>query len=84
MEMTLTERQEDELAALVANGEFASPQEALRHLVDEALELRAWGDEAWAKPLVDEAMAQIERGEVVTSEEHRTRIDALLAGFRPA
>ena len=31
-------------------------------------------DMAWAKPYVDEARAAVARGDVLTIEEHRTRI----------
>jgi putative addiction module component (TIGR02574 family) len=37
-------------------------------------------DLTWAKPYVDEAIAEVERGEVVTLEEHDARMDAR---FRP-
>jgi hypothetical protein len=37
---------------------------------------------AWAKPYVDVALAQVERGEVMTREEHETRIEARLAAMR--
>jgi antitoxin ParD1/3/4 len=36
-------------------------------------------DLAWAKPYVDQALAEVERGEAVTLEEHDTQIDALMA-----
>jgi antitoxin ParD1/3/4 len=38
-------------------------------------------DMAWAKPYVDEALAQVERGEVITLEEHRAHMAALLASL---
>jgi antitoxin ParD1/3/4 len=49
-------------------------------LIDERIaELSIEEDDlAWAKLLVDEALAQVERGEVLTLEEHRTRNAALL------
>jgi antitoxin ParD1/3/4 len=31
------------------------------------------GDMAWAKPLVDEGLRALERGDVLTLEEHRAR-----------
>lgn len=39
---------------------------------------REHGDLAWAKPYVDEADAEIERGDSVTLEEHEARMDAVL------
>ncbi len=36
-------------------------------------------DLAWAKPLVDEALAGVDRGEVMTRAEHRARMDARLS-----
>jgi putative addiction module component (TIGR02574 family) len=42
---------------------------------------REQGDLAWAKPYVDEADAEIERGASVTLEEHEARMDALLVRF---
>jgi antitoxin ParD1/3/4 len=38
----------------------------------------AHDDLAWAKPYVDEAIAQVERGEVMTLDEHNARMDALM------
>ena len=34
---------------------------------------------AWAKPYVDEALAEVERGDVITLEEHEARNEARLA-----
>ena len=39
----------------------------------------ALDDLAWAKPYVDEALAQIERGEGMSLEEHEARMTALMA-----
>lgn len=36
-------------------------------------------DLAWAKPYVDEALAECGRGEIMTLEDHDARIDALVA-----
>ena len=40
---------------------------------------RQRGDLAWAKPYVDEADAEIARGDFVTLEEHEARMDAVMA-----
>jgi antitoxin ParD1/3/4 len=39
-------------------------------------------DLAWAKPYVDEALAAVARGDVITLEEHKRRIAALLADLK--
>jgi antitoxin ParD1/3/4 len=69
----------------VANGDFASVEEATRQLIDEALAERALDesdDMAWAKPHVDEALAEVERGEVITLEERKARNEARLAAMK--
>lgn len=85
MSITLTPDQEAWLEAHVATGEFASIEEAARHLIDQRIAELATGyedDMAWAKPLVDEARAAIARGEVFTLDEHRARNAARLAALR--
>ena len=80
--VTLTPEQEAWLEARVANGDFASPEAAVRQLLDASMADHAkveHDDLAWAKPYVDEAIAQVERGEVLSLEEHNARIDALMA-----
>ena len=37
---------------------------------------------AWAKPYVDEALAEVARGEEISLEEHKARDAARLAAFR--
>jgi antitoxin ParD1/3/4 len=80
MTITLTADQEASLSALVAAGDFASIEEAARALLDERLAEReiAADDFAWAKPFIDEAEADIARGNVLTLEEHRARMAARL------
>jgi antitoxin ParD1/3/4 len=78
--VTLTPEQEAWLAARVAKGDFASPEAAVRHLLDASMAdyVKIEQDDlAWAKPYVDEAIAQVERGEVVTLEEYNAHMDAL-------
>jgi antitoxin ParD1/3/4 len=83
MTIALTPEQHTWLAAHVASGEFPTIEEAVRQLLDERIAERAAEEEeddfAWAKPLVDEAIAQIERGEFMTLEEHEASIKAHLA-----
>jgi antitoxin ParD1/3/4 len=90
MPITLTPEQEIWIKAHVATGAFASVEEAARQLIDERIaELaRDVGDEqddmAWAKPLVDEGLAALERGDFTTLEEHKARNAARLAARRLA
>lgn len=85
MAITLTPEQEVWIKAHVAMGQFASFEEAARQLIDDRiaqLAEQAEDDMAWAKPFVDEAVGAVERGEVVTLEEHRQHNAELLATLR--
>jgi antitoxin ParD1/3/4 len=85
MPITLTPEQEAWIQAHVAAGDFASIEEAARQLIDDRIaELAAVDDDdmAWAKPLVDEARADIARGDVITIDEHRARNVARRAALR--
>ena len=85
MTITLHPEQEARLNALVATGSFASVEEAARQLIDERIaELADDQDDdmAWAKPLVDEAIAAVERGEIVTLEEHNAHMARVLASLK--
>lgn len=85
MTITLTYEQEAWLKAHVARGDFSSIEEAARQLIDERIAERATeeGDDlAWAKPCVDEALADLERDDVITLEEHEARTKALLAAIK--
>lgn len=65
MQITVEREQEDVLREFVATGRFSSVEEAVRAAIDQ---LRfAEDDLSWAKPLVDEAIAEIERGESIPS-----------------
>jgi antitoxin ParD1/3/4 len=82
MTITLDPDQEAWLEARVASGDFASVEEAARRLIAERiaeLALEENDDMAWAKPYVDEALAEVERGEVISFEEHEARNDARLS-----
>jgi antitoxin ParD1/3/4 len=82
MTITLDPDQEAWLEARVASGDFASVEEAARRLIAERiaeLALEESDDMAWARPYVDEALAEVERGEVMSLEEHEARNDARLA-----
>jgi antitoxin ParD1/3/4 len=87
MTMTITLRPDQEawLQARVARGDFASIEEAARHLIDERMRERAAGegdDLTWTKPHLDEARAAIARGDTVSLDEHKSRNAARLAAIR--
>lgn len=82
MPITLTPDLEDWITARVAEGEFGSLEDGVRRLVEERIaELDLEDDEfAWAKPLVDEGLADIERGDTLSAEEFGLRTAEALAG----
>jgi antitoxin ParD1/3/4 len=75
MTISLTPEQQAWIVARVARGDFASVEAAVRQLIDERIAEQSIEDDdlAWAKPLVDEAIAGAERGDVITLEEHKAR-----------
>jgi Arc/MetJ-type ribon-helix-helix transcriptional regulator len=77
MTITLTPEQQKRLEAAVAAGQFASVEEAVRFAVDQ-LAVDDLGDLSWAKPYLDEARAQIARGESHSVEEVFAETDAWL------
>ena len=80
MTITLTPEQLAWLNAEVGRGHFQSVEEAVRQLIDQGIAQRMVDDDlAWAKPLVDEALADVARSDVMTLEEHEARTDAPLA-----
>jgi Arc/MetJ-type ribon-helix-helix transcriptional regulator len=80
MNITLTGEQESALSSLVAAGDYPSIEEAARALLDERLSLNELEEPDFevTRALLAEAEADIEAGAVMTLEEHRTRIEALL------
>lgn len=85
MLISLTPEQQAWLAAQVERGEFRSIDEAARQLIDERIAERmaeAGDGLAWAKPYVDEALAEVARGEGMTLEEHKARNAARLAALK--
>ena len=84
MSITLTPDQEAWLQAHVATGDFASVEEAARQLIDERIVEREIEDDDldWAKPLVDEELAALERGEFISLDEHKARNAARLAALK--
>jgi antitoxin ParD1/3/4 len=85
MAITLKPDQEAWLQAHVAAGDFASVEEAARQLIDERIAERLVdeGDDlVWAKPYVDEALAEVVRGDVMTLEDHEARNDMRRAAMK--
>jgi len=84
MVITLTPEQEAWVTAHVERGEFTSIEAAVRQLVDERIaEIALEEDDfTWAKPYVDEGIAALERGDVMTLEEHKARNTARLAALK--
>ncbi len=77
MVVTLTREQEQWLGARVAMGDFPTIEEAARRLLDERIaELGEFADYdfAWARPRVDKAREAVARGEVMTLQEHKSRV----------
>lgn len=68
MNIKLPPEQEQWLNARVAEGEFTSPEAAVRQMIAERMAFAA-DDFAWAKPYVDEARAAVARGEFVSVDE---------------
>jgi antitoxin ParD1/3/4 len=85
MTITLTPEQQARLEAYVARGDFPSIEDAARQLIEERLAERAVEEEddlSWAKPYVDQARAEIARGEGISLEEHRRRNAERLAALK--
>ena len=59
-------------------------QRARCALIDERIAERSIEDDdlLWAKPLVDKAVAEAERGHVISVDEHKARNAARLAAMR--
>jgi antitoxin ParD1/3/4 len=62
MNIPLPPDQEDWLKAQVAAGRFASLEEAVASAV-AGLQAQEALDDTWAKPLIDDALAALDRGE---------------------
>jgi antitoxin ParD1/3/4 len=84
MTVTLTPEQIAWIDAHVARGDFPSVEDAVRQLIDERIAERSVEDDnlAWAKPFVDAAIAEAERGDVMSLDEHKARNRARLAAMR--
>ena len=85
MLVSLTPGQQAWLDAHVARGDFASVEDAARRLIDERIAERAAeekDDLAWAMPDVNQALADVACGDVLSRDEHRTRNAARLTAFK--
>ena len=76
MHIELTKDHEDWLRSQVAAGRYASLEEAIAEAID-ALKNEE-DDLAWAKPLVEEGRAELDRGEAVSADEVFARVEAHL------
>lgn len=74
MNVSLRREQQEWLEELVRTGVYESVEEAVASILAQHMDLEI-DDLAWAKPLVDEARAEFARGEFMTLEEHRARME---------
>jgi antitoxin ParD1/3/4 len=81
MEIDLTPAQRAWLEAKVSKGEFASLEEAASAAITESMAMDI-DDLEWAKPYVDRAREDVQRGDVLPLEEHRGRMAARLDGHK--
>jgi Arc/MetJ-type ribon-helix-helix transcriptional regulator len=70
MTITLPRDQQEWLEARVRAGTYHSVDEAVASIIAEHMCLEI-DTLSWAKPLVDETLASLERGEGMTLDEHR-------------
>jgi Arc/MetJ-type ribon-helix-helix transcriptional regulator len=75
MGIQLTKEHQDWLRSQVAAGRFASLEEAIAEAVDN---LKRDDDLSWAKPLVGEGLAELDRGEAIPAEDVFARVEARL------
>ena len=79
MSIMLTREHEEWLRAKVAAGDFASLDEAVSAAVQQLIIQDEFDEDlAWAKPLVDEGLAQLERGNSYTHEEVFDRLQRII------
>ena len=84
MTVTLSPDQLAWIEARVAKGDYLDVDEAVRDLLATGIaehEEAETDDMAWAKPLVDEALAELKRGEAMSLEEFEARMDARMAAL---
>jgi antitoxin ParD1/3/4 len=81
MNIVLPPEQERWLHARIADGQFTSPEAAVRQMIAERMAFEA-DDLAWARPYVDQARSAAARGEIVPLEDAVADIDAHLATLK--
>ena len=81
MSITLRRDQQEWLEAQVKAGAYDTVDEAIASILAERMQLEG-DDLSWAMPLVDEGRASIERGEVLTVEEHLAHVNETLKKIR--
>ena len=81
MNITLPREQHEWLEAQVKAGAFDSVEDAIASIVTRHMVIEI-DDLAWARPLVDEGRAAIERGETLTLDEHLQHIDEKLKSLK--
>lgn len=74
MNITLPREQQEWLEAQVKAGAYDSIDDAVASILAEHMQSDL-DDLDWAKPQIEEARASIERGETMTLEEYRARMD---------
>ncbi len=78
MNITLTSEQEDWCKNRVLRGDFGSVEDAALQLINERIAEREANENdefLWAKPFIDEALAQVEQGQIISLEEHKRRTE---------
>ena len=73
MTITLPREQQEWLEAQVRAGAYDSVDQAVASIVAERMYLDV-DDMSWARALVDEGRAELERGEGISLEEHLKRV----------
>jgi antitoxin ParD1/3/4 len=81
MNVKLPPEQQKWLEGQVAEGHFASIDDALSAAVADVMAIHR-DDLAWAKPYVEEARASVARGDVLSGDEYFKRLDDRLAALR--
>ena len=84
MTISLPPAQLEWLARQVARGEFRSVDAAIVQLLDERIAERSAeaDDLAWAQPYVNEALAAVAHGEVISAEAHAERMNQIVASLK--
>lgn len=72
MTITLTAEQRQWLETVVAEGRFASIEEAVQAALVGFMTMDAEFDDDWVKPLLDEARADVARGETISLDEFKS------------